>query len=73
MRHRKTTGATPMSTLTALKLQRELQLTRLAMAAGTARPKLVCRWVVDQETGRPVAVWMQERDSPVVMADATFA
>jgi hypothetical protein len=57
MRHRKPTGAPPMSNLTALKLQRELKLTRDAMAASAARPALVMHWTLDPQTGRPVGVW----------------
>ncbi len=46
-----------MSTLTALKLHRELKITRVAMATVTKRPALVLVWAVDPETRRAVATW----------------
>jgi hypothetical protein len=55
-----------MSTLTALKLERELEITRRAMAQQTARPRLELRWGLDSETGRPAAVWMVAQPSAVV-------
>jgi hypothetical protein len=64
-----------MSTLIALKLERELEITRLAMATAAERPKLVCRWMLDTETGRPVAVWMQQSGGlgPTCMPEPAFA
>jgi hypothetical protein len=75
MRHRSPRGATPMSTLTALKLERELEIARLAMATAAEQPKLVCRWMLDAETGRPVAVWMQQGvgHGPAVVPEPAFA
>jgi len=60
-----------MSTLIAVKLQLELEITRRAMVVGTERPSLVCRWVVDAASGRPVAVWTQRRDAgdPILLAE----
>ena len=52
-----------MSTLIALKLEQELELTRRAMDAMTRRPKLVLKWGIDSETGRPEAYWAAMRDS----------
>jgi hypothetical protein len=64
-----------MSTLTALKLERELEIARRAMATKADSPKLACRWLLDAETGRPVAVWSAVGDgsAPVVMTEPAFA
>jgi hypothetical protein len=64
-----------MSTLIALKLERELEIARLAMTAAAERPKLVCRWMLDAETGRPVAVWMRQCGgfNPAAMTEPAFA
>jgi hypothetical protein len=74
MRHRSPTGATPMSTLTALKLERELEITRLAMAAETKKPRLVLQWHLDATTGRAVSTWIvpQETAAPTVMREPNF-
>jgi hypothetical protein len=46
-----------MSTLTALKLERELDLTRRAIETAMRRPELVMKWGINSETGRPEAYW----------------
>ena len=56
-----------MSTLTALKLERELELTRHAM---TERPALTMHWTIDPRTGRPVAAWREE--APTVVPTASL-
>jgi hypothetical protein len=56
-----------MSTLTALKLVRELELTRRAM---TERPMLAMQWTIDPQTGRPVAAWQVE--APTVLPTASL-
>jgi hypothetical protein len=63
-----------MSTLTALKLAQELQLTRRAMAGTTERPKLMIKWGIDSETGRPVACWVAVSDTqvPAVTQEPVF-
>jgi hypothetical protein len=64
-----------MSTLTALKLERELEIARRAIAGAAERPRLVRRWLLDTETGRPVAVWTQVRETvdPAATPAGTFA
>jgi hypothetical protein len=64
-----------MSTLTALKLERELEIARRAMAGETEAPKLVMQWRIDPATGRPVGSWVALRESvrPVVMREPCFA
>ncbi len=64
-----------MSTLTALKLERELELTRRAMTVRPDRPKLERRWLLDAETGRPVAVWtaVTQPARATVMPEPAFA
>jgi hypothetical protein len=63
-----------MSTLTALKLAQELQLTRRAAAATADRPKLLLTWSIDSETGRPVARWVAVSDTavPAVTQEPVF-
>ncbi len=62
-----------MSTLTALKLERELEITRRAMAE---RPTLVMQWTIDPRSGRPVGTWVATpavaSESPAVMAEPEF-
>jgi hypothetical protein len=57
-----------MSTLTALKLERELEISRRAMAE---RPTLAMRWHIDPQSGRPVAVWTEV--APTVLPEPLFA
>jgi hypothetical protein len=75
MRHRNTTGAAPMSTLTALKLERELEITRRAMAGETNGPKLVLQWCIDATTGRAVGRWVapDETATPAFAPEPSFA
>jgi hypothetical protein len=64
-----------MSSLTALKLERELEIARRAMAGETETTKLVMQWRIDCTTGRPVGTWVALRESlrPVVMRAPCFA
>ncbi len=64
-----------MSTLTALKLERELEITRRAMAAPTEQPKLAMQWHIDPATGRAVGTWVAVREiaAPTVMTEPAFA
>ncbi len=61
-----------MSTLTALKLERELEITRRAMVE---RPTLAMQWHIDPRSGRPVAVWTEVASgvAPAVMPELIFA
>jgi hypothetical protein len=52
-----------MSTLTALKLERELEITRRATAE---RPTLAMQWTIDPRSGRPVGTWVA---TPVVASE----
>jgi hypothetical protein len=64
-----------MSTLTALKLERELEVARRAMAGETETQKLAMQWRIDAATGRPVGTWVALRESvrPVAMREPCFA
>ncbi len=61
-----------MSTLTALKLEVERDVTRRAMAR---RPTLTMQWRIDPVSGRPVGIWVAtEAPAPqAVMAAPAFA
>ncbi len=61
-----------MSTLTALKLEVELDITRRAMAR---RPALAMQWRLDPRSGRPVAIWVatDAGEPQAVMAEPAFA
>jgi hypothetical protein len=63
-----------MSTLTALKLEVELEVTRRAM---TRRPTLTMQWRIDPASGRPVGIWVAspaaEAEPQTVMAEPAFA
>jgi hypothetical protein len=63
-----------MSTLTALKLERELELARRALAGETARTKLVLQWSIDSATGRAVSRWVALRETvaPAVLVEPAF-
>jgi hypothetical protein len=63
-----------MSSLTALKLERELEITRRAMAGETKEPKLALQWHLDATTGRAVSTWIvpQETTAPTVMREPNF-
>jgi hypothetical protein len=60
-----------MSTLNALKLQREFD----ALAARTARPALAMQWTIDANSGRPVATWTvgEQAAARTVMPEPAFA
>jgi hypothetical protein len=60
-----------MSTLTALKLERDLEITRRAMAPAE-KPRLEMRWALDAETGKPVAVWTAVQPVPAAIALPEF-
>ncbi len=64
-----------MSSLTALKLERELEITRRAMFRKTERPRLMMQWSIDPLTGRPIGTWVAEEVSvdPTEMPEAAFA
>jgi hypothetical protein len=49
-------GAAAMTTLTALKLERELQVARAGLARGAGNLSL--HWSLCPRTGRPVAAWV---------------
>jgi hypothetical protein len=57
-----------MSTLTALKLERELEITRRALAK---RPTLAMQWRIDPRSGRPVAAWTEV--PPMTLPEPAFA
>jgi hypothetical protein len=64
-----------MSTLTALQLQRDLDVVRLAASGPADRPKLSLEWTIDA-TGRPVGVWTvvsPVMTTPVVTLEPAFA
>ncbi len=62
-----------MSTLTALKLELELEVARRAM---TPRPTLTMQWRIDPVSGRPVGIWVAsaaaETEPQTVMAEPGF-
>ena len=62
-----------MTTLDALRLERALDLARSGRAA-SARPKLVYKWTIDPQSGRPVAVWTQEVAPvlPAILRETVF-
>jgi len=47
-----------MTTLTALKLERELQIARAGLAAEA--PKLRLQWRICPTTGRAIAAWVAD-------------
>ncbi len=47
-----------MSTLTALLLERELEIARRAMAGEAANPKLMMQWRIEPATGHAVGTWI---------------
>jgi hypothetical protein len=74
MGHRSPTGASPMSTLTALKLERELEVARRAITGAAEPPRLVMQWRLDPASGRPVGTWVALRATatPAAMPELAF-